>query len=73
MTEPRKPGRPRIHASPTDRAEAARQRRKKAGGGTVLVTLSPEGMAALHASAPERQRSAYIERLILDAANAGGR
>lgn len=61
---PRKPGRPRKYATAEDRATAARKRREDAGGGQVQVLLSPAGMSAL-SRIPKRQRSAYIERLIL--------
>lgn len=61
---PRKPGRPRKYTDAKECAIAARKRREGAGGGQVQVLLSPAGMSAL-SRIPKRQRSAYIERLIL--------
>lgn len=50
-----------------DRVRLMRQRVRVAGGGTVSVTLGPESLRALHALAGPGDRTALIERLILDA------
>jgi len=61
-------GRPRIHASPTERAAAAREKRNAEGGSNIYVVLSREATEALAAIASPRQRSSTIARLLIDEA-----
>ena len=61
-------GRPRIHASPTDRAAAARDKRSAEGGSNIYVVLSREATEALAAIASPRERSSTIARLLIDEA-----
>lgn len=60
--------RAKIHASASDTAKASRDRLKESGGKILNLPLSPAAWAALQTIAPERQRKAEIERLILAAA-----
>lgn len=68
-TPPRGRGRPTKPdaLSSGDRTRLMRQRVRAAGGGTVSVTLGPESLRALRALAAPGERTALIERLILDA------
>ena len=64
-------GRPRtIDAglSPADRAAAWQQDWERLGGHRFTVNLGPEAWAALRRLARKRQRSALLERLILQEA-----
>lgn len=63
-----KRGRPRIHASPSERAAAARERRNDQGGSSIYVVLSREATEALAAIASPRKRSSTIARLLIDEA-----
>lgn len=65
---PAKRGRPRIHASPTERAAAARGKRNAEGGSNIYVVLSREATEALSAIASPRERSSTIARLLIDEA-----
>lgn len=66
---PRRRGRPPKSdaLSSGDRTRLMRQRVRAAGGGTVSLTLGSESLRALRALAKSGQRTALIERLILDA------